>query len=207
MRETIQSYMATSPEKTTYDPYAVGTLSCLALLFLTGIVLQSTVYLNHDVSWVLRTASWMLEGKVFGRDIVDVSPPLIWYVSLPPAALASFTRLSEPTAFRVFAFLLAAVVLTISWRLLKPFRGEGFRGASAMLIVSFAFAILVRPVGDFGQREHFAVMLGMPYLLLVAGLIRCYTFERWLSITVGILAGLGFALKPYFLFVPIGVEI
>ncbi len=122
--------MAFSGNNRLYDPYSAVAFGVLFLLFLIGILIQSTVYLNHDVGWVLRTASWMLQGKEFGRDIVDPSPPLIWYLSLPPALAASFTGLSEPTAFRLFAFLLVAAVLAICWRLLRPFRLEGFRLAT-----------------------------------------------------------------------------
>lgn len=198
--------MGISSSESVCDPYDAALYTCLVLLSCIGIYLQSTVYLSHDVGWILRSASWLFDGKQLGRDIVDSSPPLIWFFSLPPAAFARFTGLSEPMAFRLYTFALAAAVLLLCSLMLKPFCEEGFRFASVALLLSFAFAVIDRAGSDFGQREYLAVLLGMPYLLLVGGLLRGYSFKSWLSITTGVLAGLAFAFKPYFLFVPIAVE-
>lgn len=189
-----------------YDPYGIWVWSGIALIFVAGIVLQSTVYLNHDAGWVLRTAGWLLDGREFGRDIVDPSPPLIWYLSIPPAALICWIGLSEPTVFRAYTFLIAALTLVLCWRLLRPYRADGSRAAAGTIMLALTFVVLVGPGRDFGQREYFAVLLGMPYLLLVAGRLQLYSFGRWLEVVTGIAAGLAFSLKPYFLVVPILIE-
>ena len=72
------------------------------------------------------------------------------------------------------------------------------------------FAFLIFPTTEFGQRENVMMIFTLPYFLLVA--IRCEHFaqddgelarddkvHRWQALLIGVVAGLGFAIKPYFL--------
>ena len=59
---------------------AVASLCCIAL--------QSNVYLNHDVGWVLYSSGLMLDGQVLSRDIIEPNPPLIYFLSALPALAA-----------------------------------------------------------------------------------------------------------------------
>lgn len=203
---SAQTSGAHLPREVRYDPLDVAVFGFVAILLVVGATIQATVYINHDVGWVLHSASWLLEGKQFGKDIVASNPPLIWWFSIPPAALAEL-GLSGPTAFRLYGFALVVLAFALSRLALRAYRDEGFKLAAAAILVSFAFAVLVRPGRDFGQREYFSIVLGMPYLLLAAGAVRGHSFARGLAYAAGVLAGIAFSLKPYFLLVPFGVEV
>ena len=73
-------------------------------------------------------------------------------------------------------------------------------------IVCFLFALGFYVAGDFGQREHLLLIFALPYLVLQAVRARGGSCNRWFAATIGIWAVFGFALKPYFLIVPVMVE-
>jgi hypothetical protein len=58
---------------------------------------------------------------------------------------------------------------------------------------------------NFGQREHLALILLAPYAVIRAGLPPARP-GRWFRLTIGVAAGLGMALKPFFAFILIGIE-
>ena len=74
--------------------------------------------------------------------------------------------------------------------------------------MTFALALfIVMPLYDFGQREQIALIGGLPYSLLLARRAE----GKGISIRVALLAGLfgaaGFALKHYFVVIPVALEI
>lgn len=178
-----------------------------ALAVLTSVILQGNVYLNHDVGWVLYSSARMLEGQVFSRDIVAANPPLIWYLNLPPAWLAKATGVSDPTVFRLYVLGLAVLCLTLSVRSLKGTSWGRDPVLSQSFIALAAVYWLLLSGREFGQREHLMLMLVTPYLLLAAASLSGNHSAIGLSLACGVLAGIGFALKPYFLAVPLLIEL
>jgi hypothetical protein len=59
----------------------------------------------------------------------------------------------------------------------------------------------------FGQREHMAVALILPYAFAATAEARRDRPPRRLAILTGLLAGVGFALKPFFVFPAAAVEL
>lgn len=178
--------------------------TCLSVLF--GQLLQSSVHLNHDVSWIAHTARWLLEGKAFGVDVIDPNPPLIWWLSLPTAMLVKWCAVGEPLAARLVFwayFLTSAGLLFVVQSRLE--RNE--RAAAAGWRIAFIAVATLAPAASFGQREYLSVLFAMPYLAAAAVRLQGRADIRGsILAAVGFLAGIGFALKPYFLAVPLLVE-
>jgi hypothetical protein len=169
----------------------------VAALFLMAAVTVSTRSLNHDVAWYLYMADAMRGGAGLYRDVADTNPPLIVFLSLPPIWLASLLHLSQAAAFNLYVLSAAGASLMVCARLIP----KAWPGAAAetrgLLIVTMAFCVLPFVRLDFGQREHLAVILLLPYVWLSA------THEgresgRLGSVLIGVAAGLGFAVKPHF---------
>jgi hypothetical protein len=178
-----------------------------AALSALGLYLQFTVYINHDVGWVVHSAGWMLQGKVFGRDIIAANPPLIWFLSLPPALVATAAGISEVLSLRIYVVALDVLCLALTWQALKPLRQRGADIERAVIIAAAAFFLFVVPGRDFAQREYLAFALGLPYVVLVTWRADDGAPPtRGFAIFAGVLAGLGFGLKPYFLLAPMGLE-
>lgn len=180
----------------------------VAGVFLVGGWIQQQVHLNHDVGWIVHSAGWMLEGRRFGSDIVDPNPPLIWFLSLPAAALAKAGWFSEPEAIRLYVWLLCLGSLTLCSYVLTPLRRKGKQWEAAAIVFGIAFACAVLSGRSFGQREFLAFILGMPYCLLIAGRIEYRTaYPHALSIACGLIGGVAFGLKPWLVAVPVLLEI
>ena len=92
----------------------------------------------------------------------------------------------------IVGFFVAAIAISL---ILTPAR---FR-----LIALPALTIL--PLQDFAQREHFALITTVPYCLLIASRLAGERVRApW---AIGLFAALGFALNPYFVAVPIALEL
>jgi hypothetical protein len=188
--------------------FAVCVVIAIGLIIAIGVRIQSGVLLNHDVGWVIHSARWLLEGGRFGVDIIEPNPPLIWYVSLPAAALAKWHVLSEAGAIRLLTWLVCLASLAISYRVLEPLRVAGKVIDAHLLLVALALGLCILPNGNFAQREHLTVALAFPYCLLAAMRLEYGTAPSvWFAAAIGVLAGIGFAFKPYLLAVPLLVEV
>jgi hypothetical protein len=179
----------------------------IALIFGFGAWLQAQVHLNHDVAWITHGAGWLLEGRRFGKDIIDVNPPLIWFVSTPAALLVKLGWLTEPVAIRVYVWTLCLASLAICQRLMRPVRAAWGAGACIGLLMGAAFAMAILPAGGFAQREHLAFVLGLPYCVLLAVRVQGGAVSGPIAIACGALAGIAFGFKPWSLAVPALLEL
>jgi hypothetical protein len=181
---------------TIFIPLAIG---------LAGLILQSQTYLNHDVAWVLYSSQWLLEGKQFGRDIIESNPPFAWWFSAIPQAVTHATGASSILTFRAFVTLMIFASLAASDVIL---RASGTKTASRFLFLSVSAYVFTAGVHrDFGQREFLTVLLILPYLLAAARRMRGQEIAGAAAVVIGLAAGFGIAFKPYFLAVPALVEI
>jgi hypothetical protein len=184
-------------------------LWALAILALTvaGQWLQSRVHLNHDVSWFVHFSRWLLQGRALGIDLHDGNLPMVWGLFMPSAALVQSGLLDEPSAVRMvfWAYFLISTALLIS--VLSRLESRN-RAASVGWVVAFVLIATLAPGFSFGQREHASVLFAMPYL--AAAVLRLQGGQiprKSLAICIGVLAGIGFALKPHFLGIPALVEL
>lgn len=175
-----------------------------AAVVLVGFLAQCATYLNHDVAWVLYSSGRMLDGAVFGSDIVAANPPLIWWISLIPNAAARLLNLPVIATFRVFTLLLVAGALIASDRILAA--GHVSRGRRVIFLATAAYLLTLGIDRDFGQREHITVVLVLPYVLAIAYRMRGGQMPWERAALIGAAGGIGIAFKPYFLIVPFLLE-
>lgn len=179
----------------------------LAAVLIVGLQAQLASLINHDTAWYLHAGARFLDGGRLYQDVfVDINPPLGIYLTVPPVALARLTGLFAVDVFVVYFYALIALSLAATWWLLRasPALPVTLRRG---LVFAAALILTVSPADQFGQREHFLVVLALPYLVLLAlraDGARC----AWpLAAFVGAAAALGFALKPHYILVPLGLEI
>jgi hypothetical protein len=178
------------------DPRAATpTRSTLALAAVLAALCAAAVgpaYVNHDAAWYLYMADRWFAGATLYRDVVDTNPPLIVWLTSVPAAIARVTGVSAPALFKLSVFAMAALSLFAAHRIVaRAAPGRVFVLTSLATFLCLPFA-----KQDFGQREHLAVLLTLPYVLgaMAPGALG----GRALTLTAGVLAGLGFAIKPHF---------
>lgn len=185
--------------------WLVWMLTSTVLVYL-GHRIQAAAHLNHDVSWIVHSAGWLLEGRRFGIDVIDPNPPMIWWLSMPAALITKLHMVTEPTAIRLLCwgyFLSSAALLYV----ITEQCDSGQRSASTGWRVAVLVVGTLAPAASFGQREYLSALFAMPYLSAAA--LRAdgaSSVRRPLAAAAGVLAGIGFAFKPYLLAVPVLVE-
>ena len=171
-----------------------------AVFFLICILLPP---LNHDVAAVLDFSRRWLAGERLYIDLLDVNPPLIYLLNLVPAALARWTVLT-PVEALLGCLLGYAGLLWWMADALRAGRAEGM--VEAAVLTTTLPLLLVMAGSDFGQRDVMMGMAAIPYALLAARRIEGPAVPWRLALAVTVVAALAFALKPYFLAVPLLVE-
>ncbi len=148
-----------------------------ALVVLVGVAIAWRRTPSADVLWLLDVARRVADGQVLYRDILEINPPLIVWLLIP------FTRAPHPLGW----FLAGVIFLMLSSSVMT---------ARAMkrpwVLVATLVVLLVVPIGWFGQREHLTIALILPWLL---GVLE--TGDP--PLPAGLMAGLGFSLKPQLL--------
>ena len=184
----------------------LATISAVLLAIAAfGLWIQLRIYPNHDVAWVLWGSRAMMHGAKYGRDIIEPNPPLAWYLSMPTTALAEWLNVPLDLPFRIMLALLGALsAASLVW--LRPTRMDVSRALILAAVATFGMVVLVGR--EFGQRDPITMILVLPYLALAGRRIDGGPLPSARSrIAIGIAAGIGFALKPYFLAVPALIEL
>lgn len=161
---------------------------------------------NVDPSLLLNAADRVLGGERLYVDVIETNPPLIVFLSIPAAALARITPIPAILAFNLGIMALIALSLTLSVGILgRRVPGLGRESSRVVLIVLFVVALPL--VGyDFGQREHLALLLVLPYLCSAIMRRLGYHTAFRAAVLAGVMAGLGISLKPFFLPLWLGIE-
>lgn len=170
--------------------------------------MQSTLLFCRDVSWGLHETQRLLDGGRYGKDFFDFSPPMILYLYSPVAVFSKLFSFSIFLVFRVYLFLIATFSLLICYSLIKKiFLPEENSLANLFLLAIAVIYVLLPLPRDFGQREHLLLIMIMPYLLLMAYRMQGGKIHSYAAIVIGVMAGLGFAMKPFFFIIFALVEL
>lgn len=196
-------------------------------IYVLGWQLQENVLFNSDVSWLTEGAKRIAAGQHYATHFFEINPPMILYVYMPVIGLTTWFGCSTAIALRVYVFLLSTLSLWLCRDCLKQIRwsdcsrpiglpdigmvslyhnrvrsdcsiGDTIpRHLVSVLMLVIAMIFLLLPINEFGQREPLVIVLSLPYFLLLAVRLSG-KHGRHLGL-IGILAGIGFAIKPYFL--------
>src|SRR4051794_297607 len=183
---------------------AVGSRPLAAVLVVVALVtaLRLTGSVDTDVSWQLWIAGRMHAGARLYRDIIEVNPPLWFWMALPVDRVATALHVAVDEVLIVGIGLLAALSLAATSKL-----SDFGRPRQALLLAYAAIILTVMPWMQAGQREQLVLIGTLPYAALIAARREGRQIPAWLAVLVGIGAALGFALKHYFLVVPILLEL
>jgi len=181
----------------------VVALALSSIAFLASI--RCPLRLHWDLGLLLGCGQLVAEGKIPYIDFYELQPPLIMYLSAIPACLAqlSHTRIEICLNFCVFACSLYSVLA--AGFILRSQNTKHFD--LAFMVVGLALSNVFMEL-NYGQREHLYALLFAPYLLL-----RFTTWQQTKSIPgavrliIGLLAGLGVAIKPHFVPAFIATEV
>lgn len=185
----------------------------VAIIFFISIAMQKHMFLTWDVCWLLEDTQRLLAGGDYYHTFVENNPPMILFIYTIPVLISKWLQSSVIWIFRCYIYLIALVsILFCNFLINKILRPSDWL-RQWLFMLTLAIVYLILPTNDFGQREHIIVMLTLPYFLLMSSrfdtfyVTREYNIRIITLIIIGVLAGIGFAIKPYFIFALIFTEI
>jgi 4-amino-4-deoxy-L-arabinose transferase-like glycosyltransferase len=161
--------------------------------------------LPTDVAYLLTAAQRLFHGEVLYQDILETNPPLILWIKTPIAWVA---EMSGADVQIVFVLFLSSICAGVLWLANAIARTLGFNGSeTAALLCGVSVVMFALPAVSYGQREHLATILFIPYLTSASALVlKKKGLPTTLALTAGLLAGLAVSFKPYFALIPLLVE-
>jgi hypothetical protein len=174
-------------------------------LLVTALVtmLRLTGTVDSDVAWQLWIAGRLHAGAHLYRDIIEINPPLWFWMALPIDRLATLFNLRVEAVLVLTMGALVALSLAATERLI----GHIAPPRRSMLLAYGALILAGMPWMHVGQREQIVLIGAVPYAALIAARREGQPVSPFLAALIGVGAALGFALKHYFLIVPALLEL
>ncbi|HSW71231.1 MAG TPA: hypothetical protein VLH77_04555, partial [Gammaproteobacteria bacterium] len=170
--------------------------------------LQAQLFLNWDVNWLMLAAQRLLQGGNYAQNFFETNPPLILYLYMPPLWASKFFSISQGMALCLYVFFAASISLSGCYLLLQRiFLDEKNSVFLTLFFTTLTAVFLLVPLYEFGQRDHLVLIFTLPYLLLVSLRLQNQALRADRACLIGVLAGVGFCIKPQTLFVPLLIEL
>jgi hypothetical protein len=190
---------------------ALGDARVVMALFAALITLGAAMWLfrtiHNDVSWYIYSAGALLDGGRLYDDIFfEVNPPLMLYLTVPGVAGARLFGVFPIHGYVATVFALMALSLALTSRVLSRMPDFPDTDRRGFLLLCLVVLVIV-PAGDLGQRSHVMLMLALPYMALIALRARGESCGAGFAVLLGVLAGVGFSIKPHYLVVPLVLEL
>ncbi|MBA4764361.1 hypothetical protein [Qipengyuania huizhouensis] len=175
----------------------------LVLCVVASSLFYSHFSLNHDASWYLVSTRMFLDGATLYQDVVEINPPLAFYLTAPTLKIAELLQLEPATALNIYVSVLGGITTLWTYTLVRR-AGFGLVARTTLFVATIAGNFLV-VIHEFGQREHLLLVFAMPYLSFLIFRENLRSLNPPEATALGITAFLGLALKPYFLLIPAGL--
>lgn len=156
----------------------------------------------HDLIWQLWIARHMNAGVGLYTWIMEVNPPLWYWMAQPIDLLAGATGLHSTNLLVGVVFLMVGASLALAAALTWHWPARQRAGLYAGMMLGSLFI----SISDFGQREHQMLIAAVPYALMMARRVEGKAVPWPVALGVALLATPMIALKHYFVFIPVFLE-
>ncbi len=173
-------------------------LLLLSIAFFIYII-QMQLILSSDVASLLYDTELFLAGGTYVKDFFETNPPMIFILYTPIVMLHKLTALNIKSLANLYIIFIGVISLSYCYFFLNIIFSKDdsyFKNAFFFMLI---FTFFIVPLNDFGQREHLLWMLGMPYLLAAVIRAKNLSISSSAASVIGLMAGLVFSLKPFFL--------
>lgn len=195
---------AVPARKRGFDTTSLIALAALGLTLGTVLTVASLSPLKDDVAWLLYVARRWMGGQRLYEDLVEVNPPLIIWLYAIPAWIAQTAGILPKLAANPF---FAAILLGCAWWTADILHGRAPMFERRVPVFALiGIVLLILPGVEFGQREHLLAASVLPYIALFVRALHGEAEPRGQAIGAGVLAGLGCALKPTYVFAVLLIE-
>ncbi len=182
----------------------------LALLLGLSLALHFMLGFTGDKNWLLLATRMMLSGKRLYVDIAETNPPLIlWIYALPVWLAMHVGFIRDYQALILLAYAAVGAVAYLCVRLLRyhpVFAADPDKIPDFLALFALVFVVLTSPVYFF-DRDDIALLLTLPYMLRFMPSLARVALPSGIRGAVGLLAAIGFCLKPHCVIVWAGVQL
>jgi hypothetical protein len=174
-------------------------------LVVIAFIIQSHMFLHNDVFYLTHAAKSLLAGGKYMDDFFETNPPLILFLYMPVACLYEVLGLSLGNALLIYFFFLSILSIVVSNYLLQKIVTT--KSLIYIIITTITFDLLFLSEHQLGQRDFLFFIFTLPYLFSVVLRIENKPLSPYFGFGIGLFAGLGIGLKPFFLMLPILIEL
>jgi len=173
-------------QKKQNSPTTWRLLILTVFVILTSLLFQCPI--NHDAGWYLYAAGAILDGAKIYLDLIDVNPPLIFWLHIPPVWLGRLLNCSAVPLFNSFFLFIVVLSLTLSTHILKKVLLHLPRSSQYCFlgVLIFLFLPYEMPWNCFGQREHLMLVFVTPYVFASAARLMGYPVANKICSSPGI---------------------
>ncbi|BAI97793.1 hypothetical protein Sj15T_22090 [Sphingobium sp. TA15] len=175
----------------------------LCVTVVVTLILLHDIPITHDVVWQFWIARQMMNGAMLYRDIWEINPPL-WFWSAVPIHLAAQWLHVQPLRLLVTAIVGAGGMSAL---LVGHLTSPPTPMTRLVTMLLAYWLMVVTPLYDFGQREQLSLICALPYAALIARRSLGSVVPAALALPVGMAAAYGFALKHYYVVIPVMLEV
>ncbi|MDR1828097.1 MAG: hypothetical protein LBR29_07185 [Methylobacteriaceae bacterium] len=182
-----------------------------AVMLLGSVIGRFLLPMHWDPSTHISVWENVLDGMVYGVDVLEVSPPGTTAIYLPGILLGRFAGISCEAGVYITCYALCLLTLVL---MVRSDRRANLLSARERFYcyLTYLFVTVVFYQDVFGQREYVAVLLMLPYLVvesanLCSGNRDRPPESRLEKVLIGVMMGVGTAIKPHFLLVFIAVSL
>lgn len=171
-------------------------------VFILSVLLQIPILthgmINGNSSWLMHLAQRLLAGGKYYQDFFETNPPISIYLYVPVLTIAKVLGLGLTVSLYIYGYAIAVMSLGLSGFLSHKIFPTA-KNLTYLLIVALLFAYTILPSVAFGEREHIAIMLIVPYVFYNMLRLSGGRINWGLACIIALLAGIGFIIKPYFI--------
>lgn len=175
----------------------------IVVAFLATAVAAQYAVVADDVVWQLWMGDQINHGFSLYVDLKEPNPPLWIWLGAGATWLATQLHVAPIAVYFALITLIGQASLYLFWHFMADIDPSERRTWT----VSYGVSLFVIGFFAFGQREHLLAMGALPYAGLIAARLRHRAPPVPVVFATACLAAFGFALKHYFLIVPMGLEI
>lgn len=175
----------------------------MAVTWIVALFIRMPEAISHDPAWLLYVADKITSGQTLYQDIYMFNLPMSVWLHVPAIWLSDMTGLHAIFIFKLMVFALASLSIWISYRLLR--KTDLSHIWAHLCVITLVF--LIGAGFNFGQREHIFVLLVLPYIYLIYCRVNAISIHTGLAICIGIIAAIGISIKPFFLLLPLFLEL
>jgi hypothetical protein len=181
-------------------PYIFAFIAIWAASLMLALIIPA----SWDVAWRIEIAERLIRGSLLYRDVIEVNPPLWFWSALPSTFIAHKLGIAPFAMLVIMVHIIALVGMWLLDRCVEPFVAPMQRW---FFILGALVAFLLVPTTDIGQRDVPLFLAGLLWGGLAIRRANSIVTPLWLVVSIAVFSAYGFALKHYYLIIPIALEI